>query len=146
MKTEFIWTEDLIRELLYDKFFCPWNRITERMEAFKTEKHRPPRKEQDYEILPTYGGYGIDKDGKRIIAKVLRVADGETFEIGDRVYFKNLGSPSWNIDHFFLRDDGKLLARSKDCAMVEYVDAACDLMKLYSAPARDCPRCKTLLT
>lgn len=61
-------------------------------------------------------------DHKYTIESVKRLSDGEVFQIGDKVTYTPRALYSWNIDHFFLRDDGVLLARAKGNEHVEIVD------------------------
>lgn len=69
--------------------------------------------EKDWEV------WAYDLDNK--IFQVKRLSDGEIFTVGDKVEFAPNPKYSFEIKEFFLRDDGILLARSKNCAAVEDV-------------------------
>ena len=60
-----------------------------------------------------------------VINSVLRISDDITFTVGDRVYYYDNTFIKWEIDNFHLREDGVMLARSKDNQMVETIDTIC---------------------
>jgi hypothetical protein len=65
-----------------------------------------------------------------IINSVMRLSDGEVFTVGSKVYYDEGGSSHgihWVIDHFYIRNDGVMLARGKDMEPVETIDKNCYL-------------------
>lgn len=59
------------------------------------------------------------------INSVLRLLDNKEFTLGDRVYYFDNTFVQWEIDNFYIREDGVMLARSKDNLMVETIDTIC---------------------
>lgn len=59
------------------------------------------------------------------IHSVERLSDNKTFTLGDKVFFHENTFNQWFIDNFHIREDGILIARSKDNQMVEYIDTIC---------------------
>lgn len=55
------------------------------------------------------------------IHSVRRLSDNQVFSIGDNVYYYAYPQRVWEIDNFFIRQDNKCLARSKDSGIVEVV-------------------------
>ncbi|MCF1558974.1 hypothetical protein, partial [Escherichia coli] len=50
------------------------------------------------------------------IHEVKRLSDNEVFSVGDKVYYDDGGGSHanhWVIDHFYIRNDGVMLARGK---------------------------------
>lgn len=62
----------------------------------------------------------LNSKDKCKITKVKRLSDNVVFSVGDKVKYST-GSIKWNIDNFYIRKDGILLVRSKDCINVETI-------------------------
>ncbi len=71
--------------------------------------------------------YECEREGGDIFS-IKRLSDGEVFTIGDEVYFKSNITNYWIIDNFYIRHDNVMLARSKDCQVVEEINM--DLFKV----------------
>ena len=72
-------------------------------------------------FYPTAYPFDIPKERFKIVS-IIRISDNELFSIGDQVYYDKIkanldnwetGSVMHYIDNFFLREDGLMLARSK---------------------------------
>lgn len=81
---------------------------------------------EDYTLkeMFSHGNLNVN-NGTLIILSVKRLADNQEFEIGDRVFFHDNTFRQWNIDNFFINEEGELLARSKDNLMVEKINLIC---------------------
>jgi len=126
-----------------------WEMFQKGIEQSKSKKEEP-----QWDILAFELKSGViatrDKDGyyrtlgyshaggtllwnKERIYSVKRLSDGEVFSVGDVVYYKDGSEKSepirWCIDNFYIREDKVMLARSKDCTLVETIDNNCYLKK-----------------
>jgi hypothetical protein len=87
---------------------------------FSEEQVRAAAKFGEYDPNGIYVAYALQHNFP--IHSVRRLSDGEVFTVGDRVCYKPKPEVKWEIDNFRLRADGKLVARSKNDEMVEFVD------------------------
>lgn len=128
---------------------------TEQMMKKFTESKQQPKPERDWEIVAyreknalqtvwtkeNTVNDGLREDFQNVerwtgtitghsfeVFSVKRISDSEVFSVGDEVLYAPVGEISWKIDHFFIRYDGELLVRSKNCANVELFGK--DLMKV----------------
>lgn len=68
---------------------------------------------------------GMNRERPWVIYSVKRNSDDKVFQLGDRVFFHENTFNQWIIDNFYIKDDGILIARSKDNQMVEYINTIC---------------------
>ena len=80
------------------------------------------------------------KDKQHTISRVKRLSDGVVFSVGDKVYYDDGGGSHanhWVIDHFYIRNDGVMLARGKDMEPVETIDKNCYLKHSPPPPIQE---------
>jgi hypothetical protein len=131
MEDKFTWTDELVKEVLRrTTSYVLESHWQETIEQFKASKL--PSKE--YEILKMIDGdnwihepnaKGLvcnAKDNNCKIYSVKRLRDGEIFTIGDKVAYNMVNANSFIIDHFLIRNDGRMIARDKGHGMVEEVN------------------------
>lgn len=131
MNKEFIWTDEAVKELMASWY--SGDNISKCIERFKESKQPKPEWEiiayqhkKTNEIAPkgTIGFAKVMYDPEYKIFQVYRLSDGDVFTIGDNVKYisGHCSYGFYKIDEFFIRADGKMLARNKDATINEFIE------------------------